>query len=729
MAIVTNTGVQTSPRINAPSNASPPGTVINDRAIIKVLRGQFSGHVIFHNFPHNTTAHSSDDPIAPLSNHVSQGEIRLVLEKTDDLSYLRVTTNLYNGEIDTKVLLSERAQLDNSDTLPSTEAIGQDLFRLLQAVATAKQVIQHGAEAAANAEDINKLIDEIVKSSCAGVGSSASASDNVVAGDCVAAEALPDFGAIETVNLRGECDTPETPPVVAERSPAVPAITSHNKIIRALEQEFGGPLMLHGFPDYSKPRPAGTTFVSITESVPSGHTNLVLMGGYQGPMVKVTSAFGNDTIPLCRRQELRNKEALPNMPENLFVLLQAVAIAHAQRQVPAKELAGAVNGKDIERLFRKVAGLFDIATERVDAAEQPYEQDFSDCEEVPVDFPVKRPCENSELNPPVKRLRANSVIEIEPPPAAPIVLHVEAAAGQCAAPVGDYPAIRNALSRPVIPAPVPPAIVSSAPGTITQSPAFDDPNSAIKNELRIAKEILKQDLLECFKQYLNGPPLDGDPEYALTICGLDGMNQLPPPGPKRHVHVKFSQKQKDGDVTVIIKKFDWDKAEPVIVIKHTYFMSTISSKERQVLLKLIVFSALGGARRTLYRFGLRDLNNQAKSGGVRREIAGLLTSKIDARMLGAKVLEFFPFIVETPAEGNASCIQTASASRVPVIQSIRPAAISGNGRSIPQQQQLRRHGDRDARGFLAVDAIDADRAGHAGQLLLGQAAQAESFQE
>jgi hypothetical protein len=586
MAIVTNTGVQTFPRINAPSNASPPGAVINDRAIIKVLRRQFSGHVIFYTFPHNTTAHSSDDPIAPLSNHVSQGEIRLVLEKTDDLSYLRVTTNLYNREIDTKVLLSERAQLDNSDTLPPTEVIGPDLFRLLQAVATAKQVIQHGAEAVARAEDINELIDDIVKSSCAGVGSSANASDNDVAGDCVAAEALPDFRAIETVDLRGE---PETPSVVA--------------------------------------------------------------------------------------------------------------------------------------------GLFDIATEMIDAAEQPYEQDFSDCEEVPVDFSVKRPCENSELNPPVKRLRANSVTEIEPPPAAPIVPHVEAAARQCAAPVGDYPAIRNTLSLPVIPAPVPPAIVSSAPGTITQSPAFDDPNSAIENELRIAKEILKQDLLECFKRYLNGPPLDGEPEYALTIFGLDGMNQLLPSGPKRHIHVKFSQKEKDGDVTVIIKKFDWDKAEPVIVIKHTYFMSKISSKERQVLLKLIVFSALGGARRTLYRFGLRDLNNQAKSGGVRREIAGLLASKIDARMLGAKVLEFFPFIVETPAEGNASCIQTASASRVPVIQSIRPAAISGNGRSIPQQQQLRRHGDRNARGLLAVDAFNPDRTGHAGQLLFRQAAQAESFQE
>jgi hypothetical protein len=390
--------------------------------------------------------------------------------------------------------------------------------------------------------------------------------------------------------------------------------SSARKIVHALEQEFGGPLILHGFPGYSKPRPAGTTFVPINEPVPLGYTRLVLMAGHQGLMVKVTShslyALRDDTIPLYRLEDLPNKEALPNMHEELFVLMQAVAIAHAQRQVRVGELAGAVNGQDMEGLFRKVAGA--LATTMPDAAEHSSEEASSDCLVLPLDMSAKRPWENTAANSFAKRLRANSDVEI-------------VSAGKCGMPetslTADIDLTRGLSSTaPVNAAQVSVIRIAPAIGNLQSVASASAPATPKK----IEDEVFTKNLLACLTDSLNRHP-KGPYAYSLAIEGLNNIHQPPPADRKNYVQITVVQERPDAHVMLTVEKFDnkGNSAEP---LTQTYTMGKKVGQRRR-LNRLFLFLGVIGARRMLFRSELAQLDDLKKGAKFRLEIANEFIAK------------------------------------------------------------------------------------------------------
>jgi hypothetical protein len=488
------------------------------------------------------------------------------------------------------------------------------------------------------------------------------------------------------------------------------------KILRFLQKKFDNNLTLYGFPGYT-PSAAGEIF---DKRVPDGNTRLVLelIEGLESPQLRVTSGLTepqiDDLIALPPRKlpdQCGTLSLFELMPTYLYFLLKAAVTGlqvnqHGHAVQPASD-------EQVKELLIEIvespddAGAFLAETAYIDAKEVAPNAPHAG--ENPIDLCMYGKRVHAADDDHSQGLGAASDKRLRQDPA-PVHAAIVNSPKKSAV-VIDQTTESNIPEQPAVPPLIAP-----------------DPDNS-------GTDKFKQYLLTHLAAFINARPFDKGDKYLLVMSGLPGIDQSLPVGPKRCFYIAFSQAPGSNVMKMKIDRFEKTQEEPFNSVELDFIMGEETSAGGKSY-GLVLFTALVVARKML---SLKVL----KLGRVKLTIQQLLPSNGDTqarniiahRMFGQEMNGYelgklvSPYVeppdVKTPDQRYSSPIQAVHLSAA------WPAGIStvsGDRRPIPQQQ-LRRHSDHHARGLLAVDAFNPDRAGHASQLLFRQAAQAEAFQQ
>jgi hypothetical protein len=336
------------------------------------------------------------------------------------------------------------------------------------------------------------------------------------------------------------------------------------------------------------------------------------------------------------------------MSDSRYLLFQSLAIVEHAHRIGSIGADVTVDGDEVAKLFHEITSSEDVATDMMaNATDRPVtnEDEPLDFEEAPLDFSAKRHSEAPILHLPLKRLRANSVVEND------------AAATQRPSVIFINPNARK---------------VQSMAATSV---------SAVSEQVEIKS--FRQKLSEALFRYLNARPVKIEHGYSLEISGFQYQDQPPPDWRKKCIHMAYSQEHPGDVVTMRVDKFDGIEEKPSESIVREYRIGKELSEGGKSY-ELLVYAGIAAARKMASTSKRARKKADYNDSEVRNRIGRIFFDpKIEGLELGRQTYALMGKVITNEERRNARQIYPV---RLFGHRSDDAPAVSPNRSLIPQQQ-------------------------------------------